>query len=71
MRCLQRSSAFSIALGLVAFLRQADDVGRTVLTASVLSVLIGDLIGERPKRSTEGLSSEELDVALSGAEKVG
>jgi hypothetical protein len=46
-RSLQRGSGFSIAIGLVIFLRQSDDVGRIVLTTAVISVLLGDLIAPR------------------------
>lgn len=70
-RSLQRSSAFSIALGLVAFLREADDIGRAILTASVLSVLIGDLVAYRPKRAPEGTSEGSSVSILSASEKVG
>lgn len=70
-RCLQRSSAFSIALGLVAFLRQSDDMGRTVLTASVLSVLLGDLVAHRPKRLPEPESKGRSASVLSASEELG
>lgn len=69
-RSLQRSSAFSIALGLVVFLRQPDDMGRTVLTASVLSVLIGDLIALRPRRLPEVETPAEHSPVLAVSEKI-
>jgi Kef-type K+ transport system membrane component KefB len=72
-RSLQRSSAFSIALGLVIFLRLTDEVGRSILTASVLGVLMGDLIGYRPKRGENGASEDagasELSVSALSAEE--
>lgn len=71
VRCLQRSSSFSIALGLVTFLRQSDDIGRTVLTASVLSVLIGDLVAHRPKRLSETRTKSEPVSVLLSSEKTG
>lgn len=70
-RSLQRSSAFSIALGLVIFLRLTDEVGRSILTASVLGVLIGDLIGYRPKRLEDVASPGATTSVLSVSEKSG
>jgi Kef-type K+ transport system membrane component KefB len=57
-RQLLRASGFSIALGLVIFLRQSDVVGRAALTAAVLGTVLGELFA--PRSRVTGPSPESM-----------
>lgn len=70
-RSLQRSSSFSIAMGLVVFLRQSDDVGQATLTAAVLSVLLGDLISFHWRSEPASESASVQPDVLAEAEHAG
>lgn len=66
---LLHTSGFTLALGLVVFLRQSDEVGRVVLTAAVINVVLGELLV--PRRAVTAAQSQPAPSLEGAAEEAG